>query len=63
MRGQRKAALRQLEPRLMGNARGATAIEYAFVAALVAVAIAATLATFGGSLGALFGRAAASFPA
>jgi Flp pilus assembly pilin Flp len=43
--------------------RGATAIDYVFVASLVAVAIAATLATVGGSLGALFGRVAASFPA
>ena len=49
--------------RLMRNESGATAIEYAFVAALVACVVAATLATMGGALGAIFSHAAESFPA
>ena len=42
--------------KLIKNDKGATAIEYGLIAALIAVGIIAAATTLGGSLSSLFGR-------
>jgi pilus assembly protein Flp/PilA len=53
----KKNGLRQLAIRLAKDDTGATAVEYAIIAALVAVALIGTLAAFRTTITAMFGRA------
>ena len=48
--------------KIFTNKKGATAIEYGLIAALVAVAIAAVLPTLGGKLSNTFGNVANKLP-
>jgi pilus assembly protein Flp/PilA len=56
-----RATLTLLRRRLVGDERGATAIEYAMVAAGIAVAIAAAVGTLGSATHDLFARVSALF--
>ena len=66
MRKQTKSKLRPtvalMRRRLADDEQGATAIEYAMVAAGISVAIVAAVATLGSSTNALFASVAALFP-
>jgi pilus assembly protein Flp/PilA len=44
--------------KLLKNSKGATAIEYGLIAALISVAAIATMTTLGGNLQTTFGKAA-----
>jgi pilus assembly protein Flp/PilA len=55
-----KAGLAALS-QLAGNESGVTAIEYAFIAGLVAIAIVAVATTLGVSAGSLFGSVLSGF--
>jgi pilus assembly protein Flp/PilA len=46
---------------LLGCTRGATAIEYAFVASLISIAIYAAASTIGSELSSVFSTVASSF--
>ena len=57
------ALIHVITGKLTKTERGATAVEYGIMVALIAVAILVTVTTLGGQLDALFGSVSAAAPA